>query len=458
MSAIDAIVLFGATGDLAKKMLLPALYRLEATGRLPGRIVGVALEDWDTARFREHVKAALDAAVPEVDRSVLARLSERIGYVAGDYTEDDTFDRLASALGDGARPLHYLAIPPAMFETVTGGLRRTGLLDGARLMVEKPFGRDLDSARHLNRVLHEAVPEESIYRIDHFLGKEAVENLLVFRHANPIVDAFWSGAQIDHVQLTMAESFGVDGRGSLYESLGVVRDVVQNHLLQVICLLTMDPPAAPDAGAFAAARRGILASTRTIDPSETVFGQYEGYRDVDHVAPDSSVPTFVAFRLWIDTPRWDGVPFLVRTGKGMATTATTATVVFRDASPLPFAEEGPAPGADRLTFRIGPDHGVDLALQTKVPGDGMRVRPTTLSVDYDAVFGRIPRAYERIFEEALSGDRTQFSDEGGVEEAWRIVGDIADPVGDPRTYARGTWGPVSAASIPADGRAWVQPA
>jgi glucose-6-phosphate 1-dehydrogenase len=220
----------------------------------------------------------------------------------------------------------------------------------------------------------------------------------------------------------------------------------------------MDAPGAPDAAAFAAERARLLGSARPIDPAETVFGQYEGYRDVEHVAPDSSVPTFVAFRLWIDTPRWQDVPFLVRTGKAMATTETTATVVFRGAPALPFAAEDTPPDQDRLTFRIGPDHGVDLSLQTKVPGDGMTSRPTTLAVDYDAVFGRIPRAYERIFAEALQGDRTQFSDEAVVEEAWRVVDGITDPDSDPETYARGTWGPASAGHLPGDGRDWVQPA
>lgn len=458
MSSVDTLVLFGATGDLAEKMLLPALYHLEAADDLDGPIVGVALDDWDTDRFRDHATFAIDGAVPDIDPAVRSRLMDRIRYVAGDYSEASTFDRLAEAVGTARCPLHYLAIPPSMFEVVTAGLGRVGLLDGARLMVEKPFGHDRRSARHLNGVLHDAVPEESIYRIDHFLGKQAVENLLVFRHANPIIDAVWNADMIDHVQLTMAESFGVDGRGALYESLGVVRDVVQNHLLQVICLLTMDQPAAPDANAFAAARARILESTRVIDPSETVFGQYVGYREIDDVAGDSSVPTFVAFKLWIDTPRWKGVPFLVRTGKAMATTSTTATVVFRGAPALPFAAEGPPPDRDHLTFRIGPGHGVDLALQTKIPGEGMRARPTTLSVDYDAVFGRIPRAYERIFRDALAGDRTEFSDESVVEDAWRLVDDIADPDHQPDPYAPGTWGPVAADRLPGQGRTWVQPA
>jgi glucose-6-phosphate 1-dehydrogenase len=457
MSDIDVIVLFGATGDLAAKMLFPALYRLEEQGAIDQRIIGIALDEWDTERFASHVAYAVTAAVPDVDADVRDRLVARLSYVAGNYAEAETFTRLVTATGEAARCLHYLAIPPKLFEAVVSGLEGAGLMSHSRVLVEKPFGRDLETARHLNGVLHHGVAEESIFRIDHFLGKEPVENLLAFRYANPIFDAVWNRHYIDHIQLTMAETFGIDQRGALYETLGVVRDVVQNHLLQVLCLLTMEAPVSPRADSFADERAKVLTATRSLTADDIVYGQYDGYRDSDHVAADSRVATFAALRLAIDTPRWYGVPIYVRAGKGMATTATQAVVVFRESPPLPFSPQPGVPEANRLVFRIGPDDGVDLLVQTKRPGEGVRLATTPLKVDYDRLFGRIPFAYERVLHDALTGDRSLFAREDAVEEAWRIVDAIADPPTGPETYPQGSWGPAGAAGLIGPGRSWIDP-
>ncbi|MCB2223781.1 MAG: glucose-6-phosphate dehydrogenase [Actinobacteria bacterium] len=458
MSNGDAIIMFGATGDLARAKLFPALYRLEERGALAGKVIGIALEPWDRDRFRAHADDAVGAGIERPDPEVRRRLVSRLAYVSGDYGEADTFDRLAAEVGSGHAILYYLAIPPAMFEQVVSQLSRTGLADGARILVEKPFGRDLASARHLNTVLHRAVPEESVYRIDHFLAKESVEHLLAFRYANPMIEGVWNREHIDHIQVTMAESFGIRGRGSLYETLGVVRDVVQNHLLQVLCLLTMESPADPSAAAFATERVRVLEAIPAVEPRDVLLGQYRGYRGVDHVAGDSRTPTYAALRLEISSDRWSDVPVFIRAGKAMATTATQAIVVFKRALPLTFATTGARPLPDRLVFKIGPSDGVELALQTKLPGEGVQLTTTPLSVDYDRVFGRLPLAYERVLYDAVAGDRTQFADERAIEEAWRIVTRIADTGTEPLPYPQGSWGPPEAAALLGDGRDWIQPA
>jgi glucose-6-phosphate 1-dehydrogenase len=454
---IDAIVVFGATGDLARKMLFPALYRLEERGELDQRIVGVALDEWDLERFRRHVADAVGDAISGADLPVLERLVGRLGYVAGDYTGDRVFVGVREALGPGVRCLYYLAIPPSMFGTVVSGLQGVGLTDGARILVEKPLGRDLAGARRLNRILLSTIPEESIYRIDHFLGKEPIENLLAFRYANPVFEAVWNRSHIDHVQITMAEAFGVDGRGALYDSIGVVRDVVQNHLLQVVSLLAMDAPATPGAAAFDEARTRLLRAIPPIGAADVVFGQYRGYREAPHVAAGSTVATFAAVRLAIESPAWSGVPFFVRTGKELPVTATEATVVFRQRPPLPFSSESLPPTANRLVFQIGPSDGACLVVSTKKPGDGVRLSTARLSVDFERAFGRIPLAYERVISDALRGDRSIFAGERSVEEAWRIVAAIVDPPDRPHVYEPGTWGPEEAAHLLGPTRAWADP-
>jgi glucose-6-phosphate 1-dehydrogenase len=457
MTDIDTLVMFGATGDLARKKLFPALYRLEERKDLDQQIVGVALEDWDRNRFRDHVSAAITAAIDRPEPGIENRLLDRLDYVPGDYRDAGTFRRLAEACDPGARLLHYFAIPPAMFERVLAGLGAVRMIESARILVEKPFGRDLESARHLSAVLHRVAPEEAIYRIDHFLGRESVENLLAFRYANPIFHDVWDRNHIDHVQITMAESFAVEDRGALYDSIGVVRDVIQNHILQVICMLAMEAPVTPAARSFAQERTKILTATRTVDPDRVLFGQYAGYRQVPHVAADSRVATYVALDLAVETPRWYGVPFYIRAGKALATTATQAVVVFKEAPPLPFSRNPSTPETNRLVFRLNPRDGVDLKVQTKLPGDGVRLSTTPLTVDYDRVFGRIPLAYERVLHDALVGDQSQFAHETTVEEAWRIVSAILDPATQPAQYQSGSWGPTVAEGFLNGGRRWIDP-
>ena len=455
-SEVGVIVLFGASGDLARKLVLPALYRLEERDALGQRVVGIALEDWTDEQFQQHCLASAEEAIGDLDSGVRDRFLSRLSYVGGDYTTSSTFERLARRVG-GEHCIHYLAVPPSMFELVVSGLSESGLVEGSRIVVEKPFGHDLPSARHLNRVLHRMMSEQAIYRIDHYLGKEPVENLLAFRCANSLIDAVWNRHYVDHVQITMAESFGVADRGPLYETLGVVRDVIQNHLLQVICLLAMDAPVAPTPDAYADERSRLLKAIRTVEPSDVVYGQYSGYRNVAGVSPQSTVPTFAALELAIDTPRWYGVPFYIRAGKSMATTATEAVVVFKDTPPLPFSTSRSAPEPNRLVFRIGPSDGVDLLVQTKVPGEDLHLATTSLSVDYDRVFGRIPTAYERLLLDALEGDHTNFAREDGVEEAWRVVSRIVDPPTKPPTYRAGGWGPKASLTLLNEGRSWHQP-
>lgn len=457
MNSIKNLVLFGASGDLTRKMLIPALYQLEQNGVLDQKIVGVALDDWDTERFTKHVSAAIGAAFPDVDRQVEAALLDRLHYLAGDYRDASTYQRLANEVGAKTKCLAYLAIPPSFFETVISGLAAVDLARDTRFLVEKPFGRDLESARDLNQVLHQYQDESEIFRIDHFLGKEPIESLLAFRYANPMIEAVWSRDYIDHIQITMAESFGVQDRGVLYEALGVIRDVVENHLLQMVCLLTMEAPTRPDADAIADARANVLKATATISPRDVVYGQFESYRSISSVADDSTVPTFVALSLAIDLPRWRGVPIYIRAGKSLAITATEAVVVFRQPPPLSFSPEKAAPKPNQLVFRISPRPGIDLRLQTKMPGEGLQLVTTPLSVNYDTVFGAAPLAYEHVLRDALAGDRSQFAREDAVEEAWRIVGDILEVPTTPEPYGPGTWGPRDSGKVLTGGRHWIKP-
>lgn len=456
MTSATCLVLFGASGDLARKKLIPALYRLEERGALDQSIVGVALDSWTDDDFCGHVVSALASEVPNPDRKVEAALLDRLSYVSGDYNDKQTFQKLATSVAQGAA-LMYLAIPPDLFSTVVSGLDAVGLTSQSRLLIEKPFGRDLQSAKKLNALLHGYLDESQVFRIDHFLGKEPVENLLVFRYANPIFDDVWNGDCIDHIQITMAESFGVEDRGALYDTLGVVRDVVQNHLLQVLCLLTMEAPDAPTADAFAKSRLDILKAVQTIGHKDVVFGQYEGYQSIPHVADNSMVPTYAALSLRIDSPRWRDVPIYMRAGKSMAVTATEAVVVFRRPQPLTFSPSHPLPKPSELVFRVGPRDGVDLRVQTRTPGQGLRLATTPLTLDYDRLFGRIPLAYEHVLEDALVGDRTHFSPEEGVEEAWRIVQRILEPSAAPISYARGSWGPEPSQAILHGARNWIDP-
>jgi glucose-6-phosphate 1-dehydrogenase len=449
----DALVLFGATGDLAYQQIFPALQAMTRRGDLAIPVIGVAKPAWSIdqllARARESVLA--DGEVhPDAFRALAGRLS----YVAGDYRDPSTFDALREALGSSTRPLFYLAIPPSLFSTVATGLARSGYGGGsARLVVEKPFGRDRSSAQGLNATLHASFPESAIYRIDHFLGKEPVQNLLYFRFANTFLEPIWSAAHVASVQITMAESFGIRQRGHFYESVGVVRDVFQNHLLQLLSLLAMDAPAAGDGSAIDAAKVALLKAVRPLRPRDVVRGQYRGYRTEAGVAPNSRTATYVAARLKIETDRWRGVPFLIRSGKCLAANLTEVHVRFRPPARAIFDAPRTGHGND-LSFQLSPDVTVSLTARVKVPGEDMVGEDVRLIKRRR--HGDLMAPYERLLGDALHGDRMLFGSESGVEAAWRIVDPILDQDLPLHEYDAGSWGPAEAEGIAADAGGWIR--
>ncbi|HVU90080.1 MAG TPA: glucose-6-phosphate dehydrogenase [Pirellulales bacterium] len=451
----DALVFFGATGDLAYKKIFPSLQAMTEHGVLDMPVIGVARAGWNVDQLRDRARASIKEH-GRFDESAFAKLSSRMKYVDGDYNDPATYQKLKQKLDNAKRPLHYLAIPPSLFERVAQGLAQASCTDHARVVVEKPFGRDLASAEDLNRILHKFFPESGIFRIDHYLGKEPVLNLVYFRFANPILEPIWNRHYLDCVQITMAEKFGVQGRGKFYEEAGAIRDVVQNHMLQLVAEIAMEPPAARDAESIRDEKFKVLRTIKPLDPKSTVRGQFRGYRDEAGVAKDSTVETFAACRFEINNWRWAGVPFYVRVGKCLPVTSTEVRVILKK-MPQTVLSDSESGWSNYLRFRLNPEVVLALSTRAKVPGEQMRGEEVELHAQHQSPEDREP--YERLLGDAINGDQTLFTREDGVEAAWRIVDPVLGNVTPLHVYEPNTWGPPDADRALIDGHGpWYNPA
>lgn len=452
----DALVLFGVTGDLAHKMIFPALYALVKRQSLKVPVIGVAAPQWSLTQLHKRVKDSIKQSGGIDNQRALRHLLSLLSYVSGDYNDSDTFTKIKEMLGRARRPAHYLAIPPALFSTVIAGLGTASLAEHARVIVEKPFGRDLASARELNRVARSVFPEDSIFRIDHFLGKEAIMNILYFRFANSFLEPIWNRNYVASVQITLSEDFGVKGRGAFYETAGCLRDVIENHLFQIVALLAMEAPADRDFGSVHNEKAKVFQAMRPLEPDDVVRGQYAGYRKEPDVAKNSDVETFCALRLFIDSWRWEGVPWYLRSGKCLAETATEVLVELKPPPQRLFADSAPTTGrANYLRFRLSPRSVVALAARVKRKGKDFVGDQQELYLVEEQPGEETP--YERLLGDAMAGDGALFTREDAVEAAWAVVEPVLKNHHRTRPYKHGSWGPKAADTLISPDGCWHNP-